>query len=213
MNIYINSEPIAIEYDNDDTLGSVLSLLQDNYFEPGHIVTGIVVDGEVVTPNRLAEIKELSVEGFSEVNMIVRPANKFAAEGLITVSNHLEQSVGLRTEVVEFLQQGKMQQAMLKLNEYVQFWAGLQSTLASACRIVGIDIETMEVFDQAGNGEPVIDSVQNLSDQLGEVKSALEAGDQVLLGDILEYEFGDLTENWQSLLQKMAAQFDPECQS
>ena len=213
MNIYVNSEPVEMEHDTDETLASVLSLVQENFFEPGHIVTGIVVDGEVLLPEKLAEIKELPVSEFTEVNMVVRPANKFAAEGLITVSSHLEQSIALRSEVVEFLQQGKMQPAMEKLNEYAQFWAGLQSTLASACRIVGVDIETLEVFDDKGNSEPIMDSIQNLSDQLGEVKAALEAGDLVLLGDILEYEFGDLTENWCALLVKLAAQFDPDCEA
>ncbi len=213
MDIYINSEPIVLEYDNSDTLSEVLNLVQNNFFEPNHIVTGIIIDGEVIQPERLAELKVKSVDCFGEINLVVRPANRFAAEGLMTVSDHLEYSVGLRTEVVDALQQGRTQHAMEKLGEYVKFWSGLQTTLGSACRLLGLEVDKLEVFDDE-DSEPILlmDYIQELTNQLGEVKSALESGDLVLLGDILGYEFADLTDSWRSLLHKLAVQFDPECE-
>ena len=210
MEVYINSEPIEISIEPDDTLSDVLNMVQTNYIDQGDIVTGLVVDGEVVHPDVLAEIKVKPTSEFDELILSVRAANKFAAEGLITISQHLENSIGLRKEVVDLLQQGNSQEAMLKLNEYVTFWAGLQNTLASACRLVSVDINTLEVFGEDSEGQAVIGFINSLSEQLGEVKSALEAGDLVLLGDILEYEFGDLTEDWRVILQKLALQFDPE---
>ncbi len=213
MDIYINSESIELNYDSENTLADVLSLVQDNFFETGNIVTGIIVDGEVVQPERLAELKQAAADSFGEVNLVVRPANRFAAEGLLTVCDHLEFSIALRTDVVDALQQGKAQYAMEKLGEYVQFWAGLQSTLGSACRLVGVNIEELEVFGEDGS-EPIliVEHIKELSEQLSEVKNALESGDLVLLGDILGYEFADLTDSWRDILQKMALQFDPECE-
>ena len=40
--------------------------------------------------------------------------------------------------------------------------------------------------------------------------SALEAGDLVLLGDILDYEFSDLTDIWHDMLMQLANQFEPQ---
>ncbi len=214
MEVYINSEPIEVGIDPEDTLAEVLGMIQSNFIEQGDIVTGILIDGRVVDPDILAEIKVKPSNEFEEVNLSVRPANKFAAEGLMTISVHLDNSIGLRKEVVDLLQQGSSQEAMVKLNEYVTFWAGLQSTLGSACRLVGVDISAMEVYDADGNdGQMVMDFVNSLSEQLVELKSALEAGDLVLLGDILEYEFGDLTDSWRDILQKLALQFDPEIEA
>ena len=214
MEVYINSEPIEVAIDPEDSLADVLSMVQSNLIDQGDIVTGILIDGEVVDPDILAELKSQPSGEFGEVILSVRPANKFAAEGLMTISMHLENSIGLRKEVVDFLQQGNSQDAMVKLNEYVTFWAGLQSTLGSACRLLGVDVAELEVFDTDGNdGQMVMTFVNTLSEQLNEIKSALESGDFVLLGDILEYEFGDLTDDWLGILQKLALQFDPEVEA
>ena len=76
-----------------------------------------------------------------------------------------------------------------------------------------IELESLEVFDQENNGGPkavpVIERVGQLTEQLEQIRGALEAGDLVLLGDILDYEFGDLTRQWEDMLKQLAAQFSP----
>lgn len=210
MDIFVNDEPVELEYEAGKSLSEILMLVQDNCFEPGMIVTAILLDGEMLEPQRLAELKTQPVSDFTELNFVVRPANTFAAEGLITVCGHLDHSIALRSELVESLQQGNTRLAMQKLNDYIKFWSGLQSTLASACRIVNVDVESLEVVDEDQEATLVVmDHITSLSEQLSEVKSALESGDMVLLSDIIEYEFSDLTANWRNLLYKMALQFDP----
>jgi hypothetical protein len=54
----------------------------------------------------------------------------------------------------------------------------------------------------------VAEQITLLSEQLGQLKGALEAGDLVLLGDILDYEFGPITESWQEMLEQLADRFE-----
>ena len=214
MELYINSEPIELEIDATESLGVILGTVQSNFIDQGDIVTGMLIDGEVVSPEMLAEMKTKPACEFDEVNLIVRAANKFAAEGLLTIAEHLENSIVLRKEVVEYLQQGNSQEAMTTLNDYVTFWAGLQSTLGSACRIVGVDIAELEVFGESNSGgQLIMEHVNSLTSQLTEIKTALEDGDLVLLGDILEYEFSDITDDWRGILKNLAVQFDPEAEA
>ena len=39
------------------------------------------------------------------------------------------------------------------------------------------------------------------------IKQALEASDLVLLGDVLDYDFADLTETWRQTLEELAERF------
>ncbi len=137
-----------------------------------------------------------------------------AAPGLRTIHEHLAQSAGQREDIVEGVQQGQAQEAMEALGDYLQVWNAVQATLASACRLMNIKPEDLELFESSVVQNPQLKSfssyLDELTNQLTEVKNALEAGDLVMLGDILDYEFGDLTEVWQHLLLQIAEQFDPQ---
>ena len=51
--------------------------------------------------------------------------------------------------------------------------------------------------------------IAQLTEQLSQVKSALEAGDYILLGDILDYEFPDLTDVWHDMFIQLADLAEP----
>ena len=96
---------------------------------------------------------------------------------------------------------------------YLQTWDAVQQNLSSAARLMDVEIDSLVVFDNSNPSSPQERSVSEhiglLAEQLGQVKSALEAGDLVLLGDILDYEFSDLTDTWHNMLLQLAAQFNP----
>jgi len=87
----------------------------------------------------------------------------------------------------------------------------LQQSLGAVERLLEIDLDTVELYSRVGEeGEPSLltDHILRLSGQLAEMKAALEGGDLVMLGDILDYEFSDLTETWGAILGELADRFD-----
>lgn len=64
--------------------------------------------------------------------------------------------------------------------------------------------DAADVSETAYQARVVAEQANQLTEQLQELKSALEAGDMVLVGDILDYEFGDITENWCNMLNGLA---------
>ena len=64
-----------------------------------------------------------------------------------------------------------------------------------------------EVVRQAAEKGLAIISLTD-HDSVDGIKSALEAGDLVLLSDILDYDFVPLTDLWQNLLEQLADRSD-----
>ena len=214
MKLQINGQKIERTTAENATLSEVLQSVQDDYVSDSEVITTIFVDGEHLTPEQLSNWKDRSIEDFDEANVEVMSRNMFAANGLRVAATQLQQTAAQREEVVELIQQGNSQQAMLKLGDYLAVWNTVHQTLGCASRLMNIELEDLEIFDQSATdtpqGQAVMEHVNNLSGQLEEIKSALEAGDLVLLGDILDYEFGELTDIWQNMFIGLANQFDPQ---
>ena len=214
MRLLVNGKDVAGGLDKGLTFGGALQAIEERHVGDQEVISSILVDSEPLTAEQLSLWKDRGVEEFQEVQVETKSRSSFAAEGLRLISRVLSESSTQRDEIVEHLGQGRSERALQMLPEYLQVWNAVQQNLGSAVRLMDLEIESLEVFDQQESGIakpwPVSEAIDKLSEQLGQVKSALEAGDLVLLGDILDYEFSDLTEGWQDMLRQLADQFEPQ---
>ena len=213
MKLLLNGQELDNIQPEPETLGAALFAIQDNHIKEDQVISTIRVDGEPLTAELLAEWKNRSVDDFDETHIESLKRNLLAAQGLRILSEGLAESKTDRDQIVDHLCQGRSSPAMTMLNGYLQIWNGAQQSLLSAGRLLEVDIDSIEIYcPDSESGEPkvglLIDVLDSLTDNLKEVKSALEAQDLVLLGDILEYEFGPLTENWQDMLTQLADRFE-----
>ncbi len=214
MKLKINGQQVESSGLQNLNLGQALHAVQDEYIDEGEVLAGILVDGELLSPQSLRDWKERPADDFDVIDVGIEACNKFAASGLRMIHEHLAQSAVQREKIVDSIQQGLTQEAMEALGDYLQVWNAVQATLASACRLMNVKPEELELFESSVITNPQSKSftvyLDELTKQLTEVKSALEAGDLVMLGDVLDYEFGDLTDIWQNVLLQIAEQFDPQ---
>ena len=136
-----------------------------------------------------------------------------ACTGLRLIAKELESKSKLRDQIVSDLAQGQVAEAMQKLTDYLQIWNMVQKNLGSAARLLDIELDSFEIYDCSDPQTPQVltvgERVKQLIEQLDQVKSAIEAGDLVLMGDIMDYEFPALTETWRDMLEQLADQFEP----
>ncbi len=215
MKLLLNGQELDNIQPEPETLGAALFAIQDNHITDDQVISTIHVDGEPLTAELLAEWKNRSLDDFDEAHIEAIKRNQLAARGLRILIEGLAESKNDRDEIVDHLCQGRSTQAMTMLNGYLQIWNGAQQSLLSAGRLLEVDFETIEIYyPDSESGEHKVGSLKDvldsLTDNLTEIKSALEAQDMVLLGDILEYEFGSMTENWQDMLVQLADRFDNE---
>ena len=213
MKLLLNGRVLDHIQPESETLGAVLCAIQNQHLSENQVISTIHVDGESLTAELLAEWKNRSVADFDEAHIVAIKRNLLAAQGLRILIDGLAESKNDRDQIVDHLCQGRSSQALPLLNGYLQIWNGVQQSLSSAGRLLEVDFETIEIyFPDSESGEPKVGSLKDvldsLTNNLKEIKSALEARDLVLLGDILEYEFGPLTENWQDMLTQLADRFE-----
>jgi hypothetical protein len=168
-----------------------------------------------LTAERLSIWKDRPTDDFDEMLVATKSRGSFAAEALRMIAQRLrDESAPQRAQISEHLGQGRCQEAMESMFGYLQVWIAIQQNLAAATRLMDLETEALEIFSQPGSPSPRVQSVAQyidyLTEQLTRVKSAIEAGDLVLLGDIMEYEFPELTDTWGNILLQLADQFDPQ---
>jgi len=214
MKLLINGEEINAALPENATLAATLQVIEDNHVADSEVITSVLVDGEPLTAERLSIWKGRSVDEFGEADVEIKSRSSFAAEALQLIADRLLESSSQRDQIVELLGRGNSGEAVQMLPDYLQTWDAVQQNLSGAARLMGVEIESLVVFDNSNPSSPqersVSEQIGLLAEQLGQVKAAIEAGDLVLLGDVLDYEFSDLSENWHNMLLQLAAQFNPQ---
>ena len=209
MKLLLNERELTPPLPERTTLGSALLTAQEQINED-EVIAAIHVDGEPLTAQLLSEWKNRPIGDFCETRIEALKRPTLAGRGLRLLAQALAQSNADRQQISEYLCQGRAAEAMNLLPEYLGIWQGAQQTLASAARLLQLDLDRLEIFDaeQPDQTRMFPDCVAELTGQLGQVKFALEAGDLVLLSDLLDYEFAPLTERWQNLLEQLADRFE-----
>jgi len=209
MRILLNGQELHGIADTTATLGVALSAVQEQFIDDDQVIANINVDGEPLTAERLAAWKGRPVGDFSEAHIEALKRKQLAAHGLRLMAQGLADSITDRNQITDHLRQGRSDQAMPLLNGYLQVWYTAQQTIAGVARLLEINLDTVEVYSPCSSAEtnapqPLSQRIATLTEQLSQLKAALQAGDFVLLGDILDYEFDDLSEAWVEMFEQLA---------
>jgi hypothetical protein len=208
MKLLLNGQKLPEILPEQTALGAALRTIQDEQVPSDEVIARIFIDGEPLSADQLLRWKDRPLKDFQETRIEAQPKTAYAGSCLRTLADALEQSGDVRNQISDMLCKGRGGEAMKVLQEYVGLWLGIQQSLHSAARILDINLDTIEIYNSdAPKG--VIDYINGLAGQLTEIKNALQAGDMILVGDILDYEFGSITADWHNLLRQLADRFDP----
>ena len=94
---------------------------------------------------------------------------------------------------------------MERLSGCFSTWQHAQESVLKTAQLLRIDLNTVRVGDRS-----LTDLLREFTDQLRQIKSALENRDFVLLGDILEFEITQTSSQWRSALRAMRVQIRKE---
>jgi hypothetical protein len=210
MKLLLNGRELPDILPEQTALGAALRTIQDEQVPSDEVIARILVDGEPLSADQLLRWKDRPLKDFQETRIEARPKAAYAGGCLRTLADALEQSGDIRNQISDLLCKGRGGEAMKILQEYIGLWLGIQQSLHSAAHLLEINLDAVEIFTTGGDTpRPVIDYINALAGQLSEIKNALQAGDMILVGDILDYEFGAITADWQTLLRQLADRFDP----
>ncbi len=201
MQVFVDDKLIDEESIEGRTLGDAIRHVQSGLTAPHKIVAGILCDGETIAADDMIESLQKPLTEISRVDVITSTKEDLVIDVMTNASTSLEESETASQCVAQLLTEGKSAAAREALADCLRTWQQIHDAVAKSLSILGLDPETIMIRD-----EPLIDAIGKPREVLLQVKDALVAGDEVLLADILQYEFADVTQTWHSIIARLRRQ-------
>lgn len=193
MNIMVDHQPLRAQEMGLETVGQMLAHLRKG----NRLVVQLLVDGQEPDLDRMGELRQLPLSGHSVFVETTSPA-EMALEVLDAVGERLEETGQLKRQAVELLRTDQCAAAMQKLTGCFGTWQHAQESLLKTAQLLQLDLATVRV-----EGEALVDLMGRFSEELRQVRQALEQRDFVLLCDTLQYEMTDTTRKWMAAIDTM----------
>ena len=204
MPILLDKQPLVLpNYLTDhSTLGDVLKWVR-TVLPQGHVVVGVVRDGEVLEGAALTQSRRLPL-GASEIVLTSGVQKDLALTLLGKLAALIEWLAPQHKEVAGELERGSTQHALERLGNILSAWQQIQEAYGNLSRMLEISLKELPVHEL--DGESILTEFVR---QLSEIQQALEQRDFVLLSDILQYEMDGAVANWMALLESTLGIVEP----
>ncbi len=190
MSVIVDHEMFAADEMGLQTIGQVLSHVQrDN-----RLVVTLLIDGREPDLNVMGKLRRQLLLDHTIYIETAAP-QEMAIEVLGEVEDQLREAERLRGDAIDLLQHNHVERALQRLSGCFSTWQNAQESVVKTAQLLRIDLEQLHVADQT-----LGELVNGFTDQLRQIKSALENRDYVLLSDILIYEATETNSRWHSAL-------------
>lgn len=190
MSVTIDREPLAAEKMGLQTVGEVLTHIQ----RENRLVTTLLIDGQEPDLDRISNVRHSLLRGHTLFIETADPAI-MALDALGEVEEQLRETDRLRADAVDLLQAGLANRAMEKLSGCFSTWHNAQDSVVKVTQLLRIDLDGVKVL-----GLPLSEMVAQFTEQLRQIRTALEHRDFVTLADILTYEANETSAHWMEAL-------------
>lgn len=193
MDVYLDDRPFAAQ--PADTVAQVIEQARAS-IDTSRVILTIVCDGLDMTGDDLAKALAEPADRYDRLDLETGPSHELIGEALAQALVILEETDSSRQQVAEWLTQGDTQQASEGLSQCFKNWGQVHTAIIESMALLGPEINEMLV-----QGQPIAAVLGEITGQLQQIKDALNAGDQVLLADQLQYEFDQATDRWKATIQ------------
>lgn len=190
MSVTVDHEDLAFEAMGLTTVGQVLSHLNRDK----KLVVHLLLDGRRPDLGRLGQLRAAPLARHTLFIETAEP-QQVALDVLAEVDAQLADADRLKDEAVDLLSRGTPAPAMERLSGCFTAWNAARESLQKTTQLLRIDVATVTV-----GGQTLADLLAAFTDQLKQVKLALEDRDFVSLADVLQYEMTENTEQWRQAI-------------
>ncbi len=190
MSVTVDQEPLATEALGLQTVGQVLSHLQQD----NRLIVNLLIDGQQPDLAEISQIRKSLVMG-KTLYIETSSTMEMALEVLDDVQEQLVEAEQYKNDAAELLQQNKIALAMEKLGVYFSTWQSAQESVIKTSQLLRIDLETMRVDSQS-----IAEILADFTAQLRQTRQTLLDRDFVSLTDLLLYETTQTIGRWNAVL-------------
>lgn len=195
MDVFVDDNKVDTPAWTGETVEDALRQVQDQHCPAGRMVVALRCDGTDVPAGEMASALREQVGSIERLEVFTSTRATLVMDAMSQASASLEEMITTTREVADMLDEGKTAEGRKALGECVEMWKSIHEGMGKAIELLELDPRQATT-----EGTSLIDLIKPLRDLLLGIKQALEAGDDVMLADILRYEFASATEQWRSVM-------------
>jgi len=198
MQVYLDDEPLS----GCDTFAQALRAASDRAQRAGRIIVEASLDGAAVAEDILERPPEEPLDGelrltSIEPRALVRTTLTDAAEALEAARLDQQRSA-------DFIQTGKIDQALPPLSSAVQTWQAVRDAVEKSAALLHIPLDAISLPGGPAGADTLIELIGSLAGRLEEIKRSLVSEDWSALADVLAYDMGEQTDRWRQVLVSLS---------
>jgi hypothetical protein len=195
MKVLLDGQTIDDEFGTSESIEEAIRGIQAHHCPPSKLVVGIRCDDRDVPSDQIASRLRDPVASVNKLEVFTDSRHELVLGAMTQASAALQESETAVTRVGELLNEGKTADGIMMLGECLEVWQQIHEAVTKSIHMLELDLETLTI-----NDEPMLDIITKPRDVLIQVKQALVAQDHVLLADVLQYEFNDVTDKWYAVI-------------
>jgi hypothetical protein len=190
MSVTVDSRLLPAEEMGLSTVGQVLSHLQKD----NRLIVHVLIDGREPDLHRMTAVKQSPLHGHTIYIETAEP-RRMALDVLAEVEAQLDEADRLKTEAADLLRKDQKVKAMEKLSGCFSTWQHAQESVNKTAQLLRIDLSKIVV-----DGQTMPELMETFTEQLRNIRTALENRDFVALTDILTYETVETSAKWRGAI-------------
>ncbi len=198
MNIYVDDEQVDAATVGDGTLEEALHNIQNGVCAPDRLVVDVRIDGHDVPEGAMAEALKKPATTFGRIDISTGTRQELVVDAMDQATTCLAETMNVCREIADLLAKGDTVQATQDLGKCLRVWQQIHEAIGKSIEMLQVDLEQLTI-----DNEPLTEVFQKPIKALQQIKEALLAKDFVLLADILQYEFDEVADCWQALINAL----------
>jgi hypothetical protein len=204
MDLYVDGDKTENACDQDQSLDALLDDVREANLQKQRAILEITCDGLDVDGQTLPGLLAKSVASFKRIDIRTGDPRELVDDALNDAVKSVRETAVIQDEVVRLFGAGKTSEAMKKLSDCVGQWHQINEVIAQSLALLRGHLPELK-----GQISGLVKNLEPVREKLTDIRQAVATGDFVLVADILEYEFCEVTDIWQNVLDGLIETLEP----
>lgn len=192
-----SSEQIGVEFSDCENLKEIIHSVESRMWKSGEVVCGVFVNGNVLREEDELKFSDSSITEIRELKIESNRPEELVSQTLESISSYLPELLTQTDRLAEEFRKVKGNEASVMVSEVLESFR----YFTDAIFLVRSQLESWTEVQESLKTWKSTEDKHTLV--FKELISAFEAGDEILVADVLEYDVADVFEEWRRLIPEV----------
>jgi len=195
VDLFLDDDPKEATFAENETVQEVLLHIQADMCTPDAVIVGIRCDGTDVPSGEMAELLTKPASSLKRLEVFTGARHQLVLDAMEQAATCLADSDADCQRIAGLLTEGNIVEAAEGLGHSLRAWQQIHDAVGKSIEMLQLDASQNVIHE-----EPLAELMSKPREVLTQIRDALRVSDYVVLADILQYEFHDVTDKWQSII-------------